>query len=215
LNPDEGAQMLRHLALERQTQQPDESKPRTPSATLDDWYLLRLQTGRAGWVLSNGVYSAIPEEVAQCAERKRIISYFPLGEPDDREAEAHRTWLWTQVTGPNQPYDFDLVRVFIWSKQRQTYQTARLDRGLRGYLPVILHDRVEADRSSGPGFSLILNNKKGERVQRKYAVLRNRVVQVSEQPAPPPPAAIKFAVPEPQPAPPTMMEQLLSWWKKQ
>jgi hypothetical protein len=213
LSADEGAELLRHQTVDRVPEKPEES--RTPQAAVgqDDWYLLRLQTGRAGWVLASGVYSAIPEDVAQYAERRRIVSYFPLAGGDD-SADGKKTWLWTQASADNQPFDFDLLRVFIWSRQRQAYQTAKIERGMRGYLPLVLHERVEAERSAGPGFSVVVENKRGERVQRTYALLRNRVVLVSEQPAPPPPAPIRFATPEAPPPPPTFMDNLLSWWKR-
>jgi hypothetical protein len=213
LSADEGAEMLRHQTVDRLAEKPEPGKTAPPASGQDDWYLLRMQTGRAGWVLASGVYSAIPEEVAQYAERRRIVSYFALEGEGESSADANKTWLWTQSSADNQPHDFDLLRVFLWSRQRQAYQTARIERGLRGYLPVVLHQRVEAERTAGPGFSVVVENKRGERVQRTYALLRNRVTLVSEQPAPAPPAPIRFATPE-APAPPsTFMDNLLSWWK--
>jgi hypothetical protein len=213
LAPDEGAELLRHGTIDRLPEKPEEGKAPPAVSEQDDWYLLRLETGRAGWVLASGVYSAIPEEVAQYAERRRIVSYFALPREGDDSADANKTWLWTQASADNQPYDFDLLRVFLWSRQRQAYQTAKIERGLRGYLPVLIHERVEAERSAGPGFSVVVENKRGERVQRTYALVRNRVALVSEQPAPPPPAPIRFVSPEAPPPPPTFMDRLVSWWK--
>jgi Bacterial SH3 domain len=213
LSPDEGAELLRHRTVDRLAEKPEEGKTPPPATEQDDWYLLRLETGRAGWVLASGLYSAIPEEVAQYAERRRIVSYFPLVAEGDSTGDANKTWLWTQASDDNQPYDFDLVRVFLWSRQRQAYQTVKIERGLRGYLPVLVHERVEADRGAGPGFSVVVENKRGERVQRTYALLRNRVTLVSEQPAPPPPPPIRFVSADPAPPPPTFMDRLLTWWK--
>jgi Bacterial SH3 domain len=212
LSPDEGAELLRHRTVDRLSEKPEEGKTPPPATEQDDWYLLRLETGRAGWVLASGLYSAIPEDVAQYAERRRIVSYFPLVDGDG-SAAANKTWVWTQVSADNQPYDFDLLRVFLWSRQRQAYQTVKIERGLRGYLPVLVHQRVEAERGAGPGFSVVVENKRGERVQRTYGLLRNRVTLVSEQPAPPPPSPIRFITAEPPPPPPTFMDHLLSWWK--
>jgi hypothetical protein len=214
LAPDEGAELLRHSTVDRLPEKPEEGKAPPSAGEQDDWYLLRLETGRAGWVLASGVYSAIPEEVAQYAERRRIVSYFALPREGDSSTDANKTWLWTQASDDNQPYDFDLLRVFLWSRQRQAYQTAKIERGLRGYLPVLVHERVEAERTAGPGFSVVVENRRGERVQRTYALVRNRVSLVSEQPAPPPPAPIRFVTPELPPPPPTFMDSLLSWWKQ-
>lgn len=215
LSADEGAQLLRHKVVDRLEYEPQEGKPPPPANGQDDWYLVRLETGRAGWVLTRGVYSGIPEEVAQYAERRRIVSYFEFGKGVDLgTGDWKETWLWTQVSDSNQPHDFDLLRVFLWSKQREAYQTIKIERGLRGYLPVVLMDEVEAERGSGPGFSVIVEDKDGERVQRTYALVRNRVVRVSEEPAPPPRAPIRFFTPEPLPPAPTFMERLTSWWEK-
>jgi SH3-like domain-containing protein len=215
LSADEGAELLRHKTVDRVPEKPEEGKTPPPVTEQDDWYLLRLATGRAGWVLASGVYSAIPEEVAQYAERRRIVSYFALDDGAEAGEDSNRTWLWTQVSEDNQPYDFDLLRVFLWSRQRQAYQTVKIERGLRGYLPVLVQQRVEAERSAGPGFSVVVENKRGELVQRTYALLRNRVTLVSEQPAPPRPAPIRFVSPEAPPPSPTFMDRLLSWWKGQ
>jgi hypothetical protein len=214
LAADEGAQLLRHQVVDRLAEEPAEGKTPPPTDEQDDWYLVRLETGRAGWVLTSRVYSAIPEEVAQYAERRRIVSYFVLDEDKENPHSASKpTWIWTQSSASNQPYDFDLVRVFRWSRQRQAYQTIKIERGLKGYLPVVLHGRVEGKSGSGPGYSVIVENKKGERVQRTYVLVRNRLALVSEEPAPSPPAPIEFVTLEEPPPPPTFMDRLLSWWK--
>jgi hypothetical protein len=214
LSPDEGAELLRHQVADRVLSKPEEDKASPPVTEQDDWYLLRLDTGRAGWALATGVYSAIPEDVAQYAERRRIVSYFALGAAGDRlSAGARKTWLWTQISESNRPYDFDLLRVFLWSRQRQSYQTVKIERGLRGYLPVVTHERVDSERGAGPGFSVAVENKNGARVKRTYVLLRNRVLSVSEEPAPPPPAPIRFVSPQAPSPQPTLVDRLLSWWK--
>jgi hypothetical protein len=101
----------------------------------------------------------------------------------------------------------------LWSRQRQAYQTIKIERGLRGYLPVITHERIESERGAGPGFSVVVENRKGERVERTYVLPRNHVVLVSEKPAPPERAPIRFASPEVPTPEPTLMDRLLSWWQ--
>ena len=74
---------------------------------------MRLSNGQPGWVLTTGVYSGVPDEVKQYAERRRIISYVSLGEVEDRSGNPKKTWLWTQVGRSKQQHDFDLYRVFM------------------------------------------------------------------------------------------------------
>ena len=60
---------------------------------------------------------AIPDDVAQYAEGRRITSYFPLGETKDGNT-VKKSWLWTTVEHGLAPYDFDSLRVFIWNSRR-------------------------------------------------------------------------------------------------
>ena len=161
-------------------------KPEKPVAT-DDWSLVSANTGQSGWVLTRRLSMAIPDEVAQYAEGRRIVSYFPLGEIQDGD-QKKRNWLWTTIADGVYPYDFDSFRVFIWSLRRHRYETAYIERNMRGYAPVILQD-VELAAPKGkdaatakyPGFSICLEKKDGLRYRRNYAFLTNIVRFAGEQ----------------------------------
>ena len=49
------------------------TEPSTPPV-LDDFTLVRTESGQTGWVLTNAVYLEIPDQVAQYAEGHRITS---------------------------------------------------------------------------------------------------------------------------------------------
>ena len=215
LQEDEGAQLLRHQVSQRLPNRPEPGKPPPSPTGLDDWYLVRLSNGQPGWVLTTGVYSGIPDEVKQYAERRRVISYFPLGEVEDRSGNPKKTWLWTQVGRSKQQHDFDLYRVFMWSRRRGVYQTIGIERGLTGYLPVVFHPKLVTKRGAGPGFSITVE-RKGKRASRTYVLIRYRVYRVAEEAAPPPAAPIRLARKVKKiEQPPTMFERILNWWKKQ
>jgi SH3-like domain-containing protein len=103
----------------------------------DHWSLVRTPDGQAGWVLTRRLRMAIPDEVAQYAEGRRIVSYFSLGSVDDG-AQKKDIWLWTTVADGQQPYDFDSFRVFVLSLRRHRYETQYIERNLKGYAPVLL-----------------------------------------------------------------------------
>lgn len=214
LQEDERAELLRHRLVDRLPRPSENVKPPPSPTELDDWYLVRAPNGEAGWALTTGLYSAVPDEVKQYAERKRITSFFALGEVEDsRQAEPKTTWLWTQIDRPKQTYDFSLIRVFMWSRRRQAYGTIKLERGLTGYLPVRMHERLETERGTGPGFTITVE-KKGERLDRRYVLVDYRVHRVEEKPAGPPPPRIRFVKPEL----PTQMEtgivdRVTGWWQ--
>ena len=215
LQEDEGSELLRHRLVDRRSRPPEQVKPPPAPTGLDDWYLVRTPNGRVGWALTTGLYSAVPDEVKQYAERKRITSFFALGTVEDRrQPEPKTTWLWTQIDRPKQPHDFSLIRVFMWSRRRQAYTTIKLERGLTGFLPVRVHDRLATERGTGPGFTITVE-KKGERVARTYVLIDYRVHRVEEKPAGPPPPRIRFVQPEPpqQPAETGIMDRVAGWWR--
>ena len=170
----------------------------------DDWSLVRTSTGQSGWVLTRRLIMAIPDEVAQYAEGKRIVSYFPLGWLTDG-ADKKPNWLWTTSENGPQAYDFQSFRVFIWSLHRHRYETAYIERKVRGFSPVLLHEVDYAAPTRGnaaatqkyPGFSVCLEDEEGHRVRREYALLGNIVRYAGERPceAPAPPLVVLDTAP--------------------
>jgi len=169
----------------------NETGPAAKPVPTEDWSLVRTQGGPSGWVLTRLLTMAITDEVAQYAEGRRIVSYFSLGAIDDGGEKKH-TWLWTTIGGKGQPYDFDSFRVFVWGLRKHRYETAYIERNLRGYSPVLLHD-VEFGNGKYPGFSICVEKKDGPRLRREYAVLGNIVRLAGDGPCnlpPPPPTTL-------------------------
>jgi len=153
----------------------------SPELPPDDWVLLRVSQDQAGWVLGNMLFMAIPDEVAQYAEGHRITSFFSLGEVRDGDQVKHN-WLWTTITKGRQPHEFDSFRVFVWSTRRHRYETAYIERNLKGYYPVT----VERPTGAPPRFSLPVEDKDGTRQLRTYAFQGFRVRLVGKAPWNPP-----------------------------
>ena len=162
--------------------QPDEAAPAEEEidekapAPVDEWSLIRTASGQSGWVLTRRLVMAIPDEVAQYAEGHRIVSYFPLGEVRDGDMKKP-TWLWTTIGEGTEPYDFDSFRVFVWSHRRHHYETAYIERNLKGYAPVLLQEveisargKVKGDGVHYPGFSICIEKNDGQRYRREYAL---------------------------------------------
>jgi hypothetical protein len=168
---------------------PEEAEPEEKPVPTDSWSLVRLSTGQSGWVLTRRLMMAIPDEVAQYAEGRRIVSYFSLGKVDD-EGVKKDIWLWTTSGSGPQPYDFDSFRVFIWSLRRHRYETAYIERNIKGYAPVTLRDvdyatsvrKGEVASAKYPGFSICMEKADGQRYRREYALLTNIVRFAGERP---------------------------------
>jgi hypothetical protein len=166
-------------------------------APKEDWSLIRNAKGESGWVLTRGIFMAIPDDVAQYAEGHRITSYFALSDVNDDGVVKHN-WLWTTLTGGGHPYDFDSFRVFTWSLRRHRYETAYIQRNVEGYFPVLARP---------VGFSVCVVNNSGARVRRSYSFIVTTVRLTGEQPCETPGGIlpgveVAGAVPHPQaPAP--------------
>jgi hypothetical protein len=153
---------------------------------LDDWSLVRTKDGKAGWVLSRMLTMSIPDEVAQYAEGHRITAYLPLGDVHDKEKEeVQHNWLWTTATQGQTPYEFDSFRVFVWSTRRHRYETAYIERNVKGYYPIESQDVPGQEEKA---FSLVIEDKDGKLYKRTYAFSGYRVRMTSKVPYEPPAA---------------------------
>ncbi len=153
--------------------------PAAPPPPSDDWNLVRTKDGRVGWVLARMLYMAIPDEVAQYAEGKRIAAYLPVGDVRDGDQLKHN-WLWATATSGLYPGEFDGLRVFVWSKIRHRYETAFIERNLTGFYPLRL---TEVPGDTQKGFSLLAQDKDGLLYKRTYAFSGYHVRLISKVPA--------------------------------
>lgn len=126
---------------------------------------------------------SIPDEVAQYAEGHRITAYFSLGKTSDKD-EQKDIWLWTTATGLGLDHDFDGYRVFTWSTRRHRYETAYIQRRIRGYFPVLV---------KGDQFSVCIERPDGSVVRKRYAMVGNSVRGMGEQGCERPAVAIEAA----------------------
>ena len=155
-----------------------------PPVKVDGWSLVRTPTGQSGWVLTRLVSMAIPDEVAQYAEGKRIVSYFALGDISDGD-QRKKIWLWTTTTDSHAPWSFDSFRVFVWSLRRHRYETSYIERSIKGYSPVLVQDVTYTGKPLAghyTGFSICLDKKDGSgRVRRQYALIGQTIRFAGEQ----------------------------------
>ena len=127
---------------------------------VDDWTLIRAENGQSGWVLTSGLFLAIPDEVAQYAEGRRITSYFSIGKVQDGAVQKD-IWLWTTSEKLGEDHDFDGYRVFTWSLRHHRYETAYIQRRERGFFPVL---------AKTGEFSVCLEGDDGSRVRKQYVL---------------------------------------------
>lgn len=180
----------------------------------DEWALVRLEDGSAGWVLARMLFMEIPDEVAQYAERARIAAYFQIGSVRGRDGDKP-VWLWATQSKRDAGTDFDSLRIFVWNARRHRYETAFLERNMQGWLPI----RVRRGRTGAEGFEAVTLERGGDVVLRAYSIqpgtFRARLVGRTPAARPaswlePPPAGAPPAAQE-QPQQDTWLTRLRSW----
>ncbi|GIU76066.1 MAG: hypothetical protein KatS3mg004_3153 [Bryobacteraceae bacterium] len=174
---------------------PAAAPPAAPPKSADDWALVRLEDGSAGWVLARMLVMEIPDEVAQYAERARIAAYFRIGSIRTKGGEKP-VWLWAAQSQRSAEHGFDSLRIFVWSTRRQRYETAFIERNLRGWLPLeLLHSGAEVD-----GFQAVVEERDGRVVKRTYSVQPNtfRARLIARTPASRPASWLERQPPAPQ-----------------
>jgi SH3-like domain-containing protein len=168
------------LSRPRVTDLPGYRPPDPKPVPIDDWSLIRTKDGKVGWVLSRMLQMSIPDEVAQYAEGHRITAYVSLGDVHDKDSgTTMHNWLWTTVSSTQLPYEFDSFRVFVWSTRRHHYETAYIERNVKGHYPVTTEDRPGEDEK---GFSVVVEDKEGKLFKRTYAFSGYHVRMLSKTP---------------------------------
>lgn len=164
----------------------EEAKPKP----MDDWWLVRDQQGRVGWVLAHMVDLDIPLDVAQYAEGQRIQAAFVLNTVQDEEKGTIAQYL--VLLNDNKdgiPYDFNQVRVFTWNLKRHRYETGYREHYIIGYFPASVSTGDFGKEGTMPVFTIRKQNADGSISERKYRVIGNIVRQVLAPGEQPPPAA--------------------------
>jgi SH3-like domain-containing protein len=163
-----------------------------PGPVLEDWWLVRDDQSRVGWVLSRMVDVDIPLDVAQYAEGQRFVAFFALDTvPDsDKGVQKQVPQYLCLLTDPHDglPYDFDQVRVFTWNTRKHRYETAYREHGLDGVLPATITKGDFDKEGTLPVFILRVKDDAGTISERKYKLntpIVRRVLAPGEVPSRP------------------------------
>jgi len=118
---------------------PVSAKPgskQTSGPVLEDWWLVKDDQNRVGWVLARMVDVDVPLDVAQYAEGQRFVAFFVLNDVQDGDKKVPQYLCLLTEPRDGSPHDYDQVRVFTWNVRKHRYETAYREHGLNGVLPV-------------------------------------------------------------------------------
>ena len=144
------------------------AKDEPPKPVVEDWWLVRDQHNRIGWVLGRLIDVDVPLEIAQYAEGQRFVAFFQLSEVADGDKKVPQYLAVLTENKDGQPDDFTQVRVFTWNVKKHRYETAYRERKLNGVLPVTLTHETFDKEGDLPVFILRVKDESGATVERKY-----------------------------------------------
>ena len=165
---------------------PISAKPGTPTGPLlEDWWLVRDDQNRVGWVLARMVDVDVPLEIAQYAEGQRFVAFFLLDQVQDGDKKVPQYLCLLTEPHDGLPYDYDQVRVFTWNVRKHRYETAYREHGLDGVLPVTVTQETFDKEGTLPVFILRVKDDAGNVAERKYKLntpIVRRVLAPGETP---------------------------------
>jgi uncharacterized protein YgiM (DUF1202 family) len=135
---------------------------------LEDWWLVRDDQGRVGWVLARMVDVDAPIDIAQYAEGQRFVAFFALNQVQDGDKKVPQYLCVLTEPHDGLPHDYDQVRVFTWNVRKHRYETAYREHGLNGVLPVTLSQENFEKEGTLPTFNLRVRDDAGNITERKY-----------------------------------------------
>jgi len=166
----------------------EESSGEPAEAKKEDWWLVRAHTSDqdsvSGWILGRFMELDVPQPLPDYASSAgmRIVAWFELNKVTDSSGKPRSQYLLVGAHGPEgQPCDFSLLRVYTWGKKRERYETAYIEGGACGKLPVNVKKPSQAGEETKFSFLDISEGGGGAGAEREY-VMHQTVVRRVKQP---------------------------------
>lgn len=149
------------------------ARPANPSSKpvgvpMEDWWLIRDQQGRTGWLLARMVDLDVPLEIAQYSEGQRMVAFFVIDQVSDGDKKVPQYLVLFTEPKDGLPFDYNQIRVFTWNVRRHRYETAYREHKLNGILPVRVSQENFDKEGMLPVFVLRVKDATGNVVERKY-----------------------------------------------
>ncbi len=144
------------------------SQGKEAAVPMEDWWLIRDQQGRTGWLLARMVDLDVPLEIAQYSEGQRMVAFFVLDQISDGDKKVPQYLVLFTEPKDGLPFDYNQIRVFTWNVRRHRYETAYREHKLNGVLPVKVSQENFEKEGMLPVFVLRVKDDAGNVVERKY-----------------------------------------------
>lgn len=173
-----------HANTDRANTDEDSSPSEPAQAKKEDWWLVRAhppaEAPFSGWILGRFIELDVPAPLPDYASSAgtRIVAWFDLNHAKDSSGNPKTQYLLLGAKGPEgQACDFSSVRVYTWGVQRNRYETAFVDSGVCGKLPVEL---TRSTTSAGDVTFSFDDLSHGAPIKRTYRMHQTIVRRVKE-----------------------------------
>jgi hypothetical protein len=171
------------------------------SAKKEDWFLIRAVASRpptettartsvpatttvpgdqsvpiAGWVIARFLELDVPDAVREGANSANLrpIAWFELNRVESTSGQKAQYLLAAARGSEGQACDFTVLRVYTWNNKKSRYETAFIENGLCGKLPI----RTDKTESGQPEFHFY--NADDPRHEREYRLIQTVVRRIRE-----------------------------------
>lgn len=156
-------------------------------AKKQDWWLVRAHTSEkdsvSGWIVGRFFELDVPQPLPDYASSAglKIVAWFELNNVADASGKLRPQYLVAGTHGPEgQPCDFTMLRAYTWGRQRERYETAFVESGLCGKLPIRIVQPAASGGDTRFGFTDIGGGNPEERLYNMHQTIIRRVKQPGE-----------------------------------
>jgi hypothetical protein len=161
----------------------DDSDVEEPATTRKEDWILVLADVRdvgqvAGWVVARFVQMDLPQPLPDYASSAgmRVSAWFELNRVNDPAGGTKPQYILFGSRGPEgDACDFSTMRAYTWGAKRERYETAYVESGFCGQMPVIVTPATQPGGDATFRFEAVDESQREERVYRMHQTIIRRI----------------------------------------
>ena len=161
----------------------DDADSQEPATTKKEDWLLVLADAKdvgeiAGWVLARFVQMDLPSPLPDYASSAgmRVSAWFELNRVTDKAGSSKPQYILFGSRGPEGDVcDFTTMRAYTWGAKRERYETAFVENGFCGLMPVLVTPVAQPAGDATFRFEAASDSGKEERVYRMHQTIIGRI----------------------------------------
>jgi hypothetical protein len=169
-------------ASNTETTDDDADSQESPTTRKEDWLFVLADAKDAGeiagWVLSRFVQMDLPSPLPDYASSAgmRVSAWFELNRVTAPSGSSKPQYILFGTRGPEGDVcDFTTMRAYTWGAKRERYETAFVESGFCGLMPVLVTPAAQTGGDATFRFEAASDSGKEERVYRMHQTIIRRI----------------------------------------